>query len=393
MNTLDWHHSPNGFSSYFVIVVFVVVAVVIIIVPVIATDVIMAVFSFRLGLLMVIICGVVFTSWTLDALISEQETLESSSNSGSSRPSEKSLKTKTVIGVQDFKNRLLANRKHGNEITLANRIHEDTSDLAFPFDEEIIDEENEKEKRDEPRSDHENEKENRDELRSDHESGKANDAALPEIKTFYTAVKTTFKDVPILPDKSLPTLKFLDACIDALQVLTNMRKRIFDGVVGDIQGNIQQIRNNYDARPNESYTLQAMVLYDVEQLRILNDDPDYQAASTLNALKWVVRAFRFLSRFATHISEGQEQGPSARLAYDETLRKHHGFVVRACFKAAFLTLSTRQEFLKEIAVNKADLDRPDFEKTAIADSRDYFFALEERLKLIEEFYTRHGIEP
>lgn len=96
-----------------------------------------------------------------------------------------------MIGVQDFKNRLLANRKHGDEITLANRIHEDTSDLVFPFDEEIIDEENEKEKRDELRSDHENEKENRDELRSDHESGKANDAALPEIKTFYTAVKTT----------------------------------------------------------------------------------------------------------------------------------------------------------------------------------------------------------
>eukprot|EP00057_Strongylocentrotus_purpuratus_P026906 XP_011681380.1 PREDICTED: glycolipid transfer protein isoform X1 [Strongylocentrotus purpuratus] len=340
----------------------------------------MAVFSFRLGLLMVIICGVVFTSWTLDALISEQETLESSSSSISSNmPSEKSLKTKTVIGVQKLENRLLANRKHANEMTLANMIHEDTSDSAFPFDEESIDEENEKE--------------DGDEIRSDRESGKANDAALPEIKTFYTAVKTTFKDVPILPDKSLPTLKFLDACIDALQVLTNMRKRIFDGVVGDIQGNIQQIRHNYDARPNESYTLQSLVLYDVEQLRILNEDPDYYAASTLNALKWVVRAFRFISRFATHISEGQEQGPSARLAYDETLTKHHGFVVRACFKAAFLTLSTRQDFLKEIAVNKADLDRPDFEKTAIADSRDYFFALEERLKLIEEFYTRHHIEP
>ncbi|XP_063961836.1 pleckstrin homology domain-containing family A member 8-like isoform X2 [Lytechinus pictus] len=349
---------------------------------IVVSNVIMAAFTVRVGVLMVFVCGVVFTSWNLDVLVTKQD-----SNHGRKQNINSVIddhlttsngdKTENAIGGENLQSRNLTNRKLGQRMVISDKVQGYVGDPVYPFEEESTGEESEND-------------DDGDESRSDHV--KTNNSSHPDVKTFFTAVETTFKDVPILPNRSIPTLEFLDACLNAVQILKNMRRAIFDRVEADIQGNIKKIRDNYNSHPDESYTLQSMVIHDVEELDILNNDPDYYATSTILALKWLVRAFRFISRFMKYIIEGGDQIQSANKAYDETLKMHHGFIARAFFKTAFLTLSTRLDFLKELSLNEADFARPDFEEKVIADSRDYFIALDQRLEIIEGFFLQHDIK-
>ncbi|XP_041482418.1 pleckstrin homology domain-containing family A member 8-like [Lytechinus variegatus] len=349
---------------------------------IIVSNVIMAAFTVRVGVLMVFVCGVVFTSWNLDVLVNKQDFNHGrkqiiNSDIDDHLTTSNGDKKENVISGGNLQSINLTNVEPGQRMVISDKVPGYVGDPIYPFEEENTGEESENDD---------------DGSRSDHDNVITNNSSHQDIKTFFTAVQTTFKDVQILPNRSIPTLEFLDACLNAVQILKNMRRAIFDRVEADVQGNIKKIRDNYNSHPDESYTLQSMILHDVEELEILNNDPDYYATSTILALKWLVRAFRFISRFMKYIIEGRDQIQSANKAYDETLKMHHGFIARAIFKTAFLTLSTRRDFLKEFALNEADFARPDFEEKVIADSRDYFIALDERLEIIERFFLQHDIE-
>ncbi|XP_038075691.1 pleckstrin homology domain-containing family A member 8-like [Patiria miniata] len=212
-------------------------------------------------------------------------------------------------------------------------------------------------------------------------SGRGNDA----IQTIFSTLQLSYTDIKLGEDNGIPTVQFLDVS-EALKPLLDAVGSSVSLIEGDIGGNAQKLRKCYDETPTQCQTIQDMLTYDIKMGRAEEDE------RSVVSLTWFKRAFEFIKKLMVYIANGAEPYDAAKAAYEEVLSKHHGFVVRFSFKGAMNLLPSRDNFLKNLVVNEADLAKPSWKAEVTADMKQYFLGMENILSILREFFKEHKLE-
>ncbi|KII86155.1 hypothetical protein PLICRDRAFT_93649 [Plicaturopsis crispa FD-325 SS-3] len=165
---------------------------------------------------------------------------------------------------------------------------------------------------------------------------------------YFETVKS-FADVPVTSD-GVDTLQFLEAADGLVTLFDLLGSSVFAFVQHDMQGNISGLRERHGQHPPRSNTLQALV--ESEK----SDGHGYACGCLVR----LVRALTF-----THIAlEHTLANPSTPLhlsfrhAYDEVLKKHHGWGVRGVIYIALRSTPTRPVFLARLSQAPPDQGPP-----------------------------------
>ncbi|KAH9513473.1 hypothetical protein Btru_033154 [Bulinus truncatus] len=146
---------------------------------------------------------------------------------------------------------------------------------------------------------------------------------------------------------------FLDSYIEAYEELCKLFRlfgTIFSFVTSDVEEKIAILREYRKSEHAEEYkTIQTMLEYELEQDLTRN----VKKPSGARTLLRLHRALEFISAFLLKLrdSDGTVKFSSAATkAYDETLAKHHPWLVKKAVHLAMYMLPSRAELLKKMGV-------------------------------------------
>lgn len=166
----------------------------------------------------------------------------------------------------------------------------------------------------------------------------------------------SFADVKCT-DEGVDTVEFLEASDGLVKMFDLLGSQIFGFVQADIKNNIAGVRDRYNARQENSRTLQKLVEYEVEETRPTNQHSHGRAC--------LVRLLRGLF-FTCEALMNMQRDTSAELhvcfrrSYDKVLKHHHSFVVRTAVSVAIRAVPRRPDFYARISqggdVQKLDVE-------------------------------------
>merc|ERR1711998_197742 len=144
--------------------------------------------------------------------------------------------------------------------------------------------------------------------------------------SFFPSVTAAFNSIE-LQDGKVPTKAFLDACELVLPLFDRMGS-VFGQVKGDIGGNITKLRKSAAADEANAATLQKLVQVDIDTKKTT------KSGSATESLLWLKRAFEFIILLLDKLSNTtDEMKVCANAAYEATLSKFHGWIIRKTFGA------------------------------------------------------------
>ncbi|KAL2008236.1 hypothetical protein VTN00DRAFT_8218 [Thermoascus crustaceus] len=198
-------------------------------------------------------------------------------------------------------------------------------------------------------------------------------AVIPPDGTWFDTLRKSFVDVPIdaANDNGIATTEFLEAA-EALTTLFDLLGSVaFNPVKNDLIGNIKKIRERQLAAPDQSATLQALVLNELKEKK-------HTAAE---GLLWLVRGLDFTAQSLRHnlSNPSEELSTSFRTAYGATLKPHHSFVVKPVFSAAMSATPYRKDFYSKLGNDQAKIN------AALSKEMD---ALEKQVAILKAFQER-----
>ncbi|KAI5099685.1 glycolipid transfer protein-like [Silurus meridionalis] len=160
--------------------------------------------------------------------------------------------------------------------------------------------------------------------------------------------------------------------------------KVFAPIKADINGNITKIQAVYDSDPVKYETLQKML--EAEKTMYGSEWP--KAGATL-ALMWLKRGLRFIQILLQSLADGErdENNPNhirvnINKAYEQALKKYHGWIVQKIFKAALLAAPYRSDFLKGLSKGQVVT-----EEDCLADIRQFLVNFSATVDAIYEMYT------
>lgn len=135
-----------------------------------------------------------------------------------------------------------------------------------------------------------------------------------------------------------------------------------------MNGNIKKLRDRQTAAPSDSSTLQSLVLSELKTKK----------HTATEGLLWLVRGLDFTAQALRHnaTNPGDELSTSFRTAYGDTLKPHHGMLVKPIFSAAMSATPYRKDFYKKLL--------PD-EKRGNEQLEVWLAALEEQVGILKAF--------
>lgn len=127
--------------------------------------------------------------------------------------------------------------------------------------------------------------------------------------------------------------------------------KVFAPVKSDISGNITKIKAIYDSDPEKYGTLQDILV--AEKGMYGSDWP--KVGATL-ALMWLKRGLRFIQLLLQSLADGEKDENNPNLirinitkAYEQALKRYHGWLVQKIFKAALFAAPYKSDFLKALS--------------------------------------------
>ncbi|CAI8026676.1 Glycolipid transfer protein [Geodia barretti] len=154
----------------------------------------------------------------------------------------------------------------------------------------------------------------------------------------------------------------------------------FMPVKSDINGNIQRLQTQYDTAPDQFPTLQSIV--DSE----ISAGTNKGSKSCTVGLLWLKRALEFICVFLESAVGGEEDlVKCANKAYDESLRKYHGWIVKGIFSVAVRAVPYHKDFVT--ALKK---DASVSSETLYSDMQAALTPLRETINELNRFYTLRG---
>ncbi|CAN9504262.1 unnamed protein product [Ophioblennius macclurei] len=158
-----------------------------------------------------------------------------------------------------------------------------------------------------------------------------------------------FEQLP--PDKSVDTKAFLDAVSHLPAFFDCLGSKVFSVIKSDINGNITKIKAVYVKDPVKYVTLKDIVV--AEKKEFSSEWP--KVGATL-ALMWLKRGLRFIQILLQSLADGEKDENNPNLikvnvtkAYEQALKKYHGWLVQKVFHAALLAAPYKSNFLKALS--------------------------------------------
>ncbi|EDO41182.1 predicted protein [Nematostella vectensis] len=197
--------------------------------------------------------------------------------------------------------------------------------------------------------------------------------------SFFARAKHQFLPVP--ENRRIETAPFLDACGEVVPFFDLLGSTAFAPVKMDINGNITKLRKIYETDPARFKTLQ-----DVVEKEIENKTTKAKNSGT-DALLWLRRALHFIIAFLKEVLVGNsELAPCATKAYEKTLKKYHGFLVRGVFSLAMKAVPYRKDFMKALGGAEEE------QYTVMEDIQNFVDVLDSNLDVLTEFYAENNCD-
>ncbi len=106
-------------------------------------------------------------------------------------------------------------------------------------------------------------------------------------------------------------------------------EKAFSPIKIDIQGNIECLQTKFKSDPESYSSLESIVR------REAVDKKAQHVTSGCNSLMWLARSLMFIHNFLRKLIESLGSVERCLVAaYEETLSKHHGLVVRSVFSVS-----------------------------------------------------------
>ncbi|KAL1407449.1 hypothetical protein Q8F55_006882 [Vanrija albida] len=160
---------------------------------------------------------------------------------------------------------------------------------------------------------------------------------------FFETISKSFVDVPVT-DAGVDTASFLEAAENLVKIFGLFGNPAFAVVQNDITGNINKVRTFFLANPTEAATLESLLAYD-KQIH-----PKQKERVATDALMWLLRGLKFTALGLRHnvdIAE-EELSVSFTKAYEGSLKKYHGMMVRPVFYLAMKACPYRATFYPKL---------------------------------------------
>ncbi|XP_076019844.1 glycolipid transfer protein-like [Genypterus blacodes] len=200
-------------------------------------------------------------------------------------------------------------------------------------------------------------------------------------------LENQFKDLP--PDNTVDTKLFLDAVAHIPSFFDCLGSKVFTLVKSDINGNITKIKAVYVKDPARYSTLQKILEAEKEE-----HGAAWPKVGATLALMWLKRGLRFIQILLQSLADGERDENNPNLirvnitkAYDDALKRYHGWVVQKIFKAALIAAPYKSDFLK--ALSKGEDTR---EEDCLANVRQFLVNYTVTVDAIYELFTQTDAE-
>ncbi|XP_061196974.1 ceramide-1-phosphate transfer protein-like [Saccostrea echinata] len=172
----------------------------------------------------------------------------------------------------------------------------------------------------------------------------------------------------------------MDAYVDAYEELSKLFSllgSVFGFVTSDVVEKIGILREYRSSEVSEKYvSIQSMIQYEVET-KTTNNKKKASGSRTLLRLH---RALEFTSRLLSDLKiadEHEKMSSLTKTAYDDTLARHHPWLIRKGVHVAVYTLPSRKHFLEKLKVE--DIEKAKDLLGRVSDVQKEIFIITEEL--------------
>ncbi|XP_059214555.1 glycolipid transfer protein-like [Centropristis striata] len=191
-----------------------------------------------------------------------------------------------------------------------------------------------------------------------------------------------FNELP--PDKAIDTKLFLDAVSHIPAFFDCLGSSVFSVIKSDINGNITKIKAVYLKDPAKYVTLQDIVVAEREA-----HAAEWPKVGATLALMWLKRGLRFIQILLQSLADGERDENNPNLikvnvtkAYEQALKRYHGWVVQKIFNVALVAAPYKSNFLN--ALSKGEEVK---EEDCLANVRQFLVNYTATVDAIYEMYT------
>eukprot|EP00058_Branchiostoma_floridae_P019947 XP_002605437.1 hypothetical protein BRAFLDRAFT_120663 [Branchiostoma floridae] len=157
----------------------------------------------------------------------------------------------------------------------------------------------------------------------------------------------------------------------------------------DVQGNIRKLTQKYSTNPVVYCTLQ-----DIVKQEMASNSTQVKNSAT-DAIMWLKRGLQFTREVFIEIVQGERDLTVAvGNAYEKTLKKYHGFVVRGVVALAMKAVPFYEDFRTKMTSAAGDEYKgtPLAEKALMQDAETYADALGALTTILHEFYVTNNLD-
>ncbi|KAJ2626471.1 hypothetical protein H4R22_004798 [Coemansia sp. RSA 1290] len=165
-------------------------------------------------------------------------------------------------------------------------------------------------------------------------------------KTLEELITRRFQDVTVTGDGEINTAEFLEAAEGVVKMFDLLDSAAFYPVKSDMTTNIEKVRAKSLSGPDPAR-------YDTLQ-KIVRAEAQEGDRTATQGLLWLKRGLELTAMALKRSLEtpAEELAESFTLAYNNTLKQFHGFIVKKMFGVAMMACPTRAVFFDKIGGNR-----------------------------------------
>lgn len=189
------------------------------------------------------------------------------------------------------------------------------------------------------------------------------------MSTFFDEIKKSFADVKLTEGK-VDTAEFLQASEALVKLFDLLGSSAFAVVQKDMTGNIEKIQKKLLSDPINCSTLQDLIL----------SEASGKDKTATQGLLWLSRGLEFTAKAMNETVDNptSELTKTFTSAYEKTLSKHHGMLVKPVFKLAMKACPYRKDFFEKLGSDQDKVDK---------ELRTWLDALNNIVKIIMDFFA------
>ncbi|VDN91538.1 unnamed protein product [Brugia pahangi] len=176
-----------------------------------------------------------------------------------------------------------------------------------------------------------------------------------EVATYFSHPEQMF---PEIENGKVPTEQFLRAC-QGIADFVGFLGTAFIPIKNDISGNVAKVRTKYESGIDKCKYIEDLIEDDLAK-------NSGKMGSATEGLLWLKRGLEFMLEFlsemvqvyrsSTDKTKTDNLTDSINKAYNNTLKRHHGFISKQLFKIIILAAPTRSTVLKALAEGGEGMD-------------------------------------